>query len=69
MNVGLRAEKESIPSYTSAYGVTPKGMDFGFGDKLAPRFGAAWDVRGDGKWKAYAKLGPVLRHDEVHAGA
>lgn len=57
LNIGLRAEKESIPSYTSAYGVTPKGIDFGFAQKLAPRLGAAWDVRGDGKWKAYGSWG------------
>jgi hypothetical protein len=32
-------------------------MKFGFGDKLAPRIGAAYDVRGDGKFKLYGSWG------------
>jgi hypothetical protein len=57
LNLGLRAERENVPSYTSEYGIGPTAIDFGFGDKLAPRLGAAWDVRGDGKWKAYGSWG------------
>lgn len=57
LNLGLRAESERIPSYTAAYGADPNAIDFGFGEKLAPRVGAAWDVKGDGKWKVYGSWG------------
>src|SRR4030095_862205 len=33
------------------------GINFGFGDKIAPRVGFAYDVKGDGKWKAYGSFG------------
>ena len=32
-------------------------IDFGFGDKLAPRLGFAYDINGDGRWKAYGSWG------------
>ena len=32
-------------------------FQFGFGDKLAPRLGATYDVRGDGRVKAFASWG------------
>ena len=32
-------------------------MEFGFGDKLAPRLGASYDVRGDGRFKVYGSWG------------
>jgi len=53
INAGLRVESEAISSYTP----DDPGVTFGFGDKLAPRFGFAWDVRGDAKWKAYGSWG------------
>ena len=33
------------------------GIDFGFGDKIAPRLGFAYDVKGDSKWKTYGSFG------------
>lgn len=57
VNVGLRAESEYVPSYASDPGVPRKAISFGFGEKLAPRLGIAWDVAGDGRWKAYASWG------------
>ncbi|HUG52939.1 MAG TPA: TonB-dependent receptor, partial [Vicinamibacteria bacterium] len=57
LNLGLRAERERVPSYTTAYGTSPTAIAFGLGDKLAPRLGAAWDIRGDGKWKVYGSWG------------
>jgi hypothetical protein len=57
LNLGLRAEKESVPAYTSAYGIGSTAFDFGFAQKLAPRVGAAWDVKGDGRWKVYGSWG------------
>jgi Carboxypeptidase regulatory-like domain/TonB-dependent Receptor Plug Domain len=66
LNLGLRSENEFVPSYpldasghpgldVSQLSVDPKApIRFGWGDKLAPRLGGAWDVKGDGKLKIYA---------------
>ena len=65
LNLGLRVENEYIPSFPinadfhpsispEALANTPqKPINFGWGDKLAPRLGGAWDVFGDGKLKLY----------------
>ncbi|HYT75881.1 MAG TPA: TonB-dependent receptor [Vicinamibacterales bacterium] len=58
LNLGVRTEQEKVPAYTSsnnAYGQYP--IKFGFGDKVAPRLGAAYDVNGDGRWKVYGSWG------------
>ena len=52
LNVGVRTEKEKVPSYNEL-----SGYDFGFGQKLAPRLGFAYDLQGNGKWKAYGSWG------------
>ena len=62
VNVGLRTEREEVPTYTSGLDANgdqiPKfGVNFGFGDKLAPRVGSAYDLKGDGKWKVFASWG------------
>ena len=36
---------------------TIRASHFGFGDKIAPRVGFAWDVKGDSRWKAYGSWG------------
>jgi len=53
LNVGVRAEKEVVPSFSD------RGADieFGLGDKIAPRFGVAFDVTGDGRTKVFASYG------------
>ena len=56
LSLGLRTERETVPRYTET-GDAPPIIEFGFGDKLAPRLGAAWDVRGDGRWKLYGSWG------------
>ena len=53
LNLGIRAEREDIPSYVEEN----PGIHFGFGDKVAPRVGFALDVRGDNKLKAYGSWG------------
>jgi hypothetical protein len=58
LNLGLRAESESIPVYSSdpVYkGV--KVIDFNFKDKLAPRVGVVYDVHGDSDLKFFGSLG------------
>ena len=57
INVGVRTERERVPVYTSGSDIPPYGIEFSFGDKLAPRVGFAYDVNGDGKWKASGSWG------------
>jgi hypothetical protein len=56
LNVGLRTERETVPQYSDDGEASPI-IEFGFGDKIAPRVGAAWDLRGDGRWKVYGSWG------------
>ena len=53
LNLGVRLENEYLPPYKKEQaGVKiANPVVFGWGEKIAPRLGAAWDVRGDGKWK------------------
>jgi outer membrane receptor protein involved in Fe transport len=53
INLGIRTDKETIPSYN----LDNEGIEFSFADKIAPRVGAAWDLRGNGKWKLYTSWG------------
>ena len=53
VNAGLRAESEDIPSYSPA----DPGVHFGWGDKIAPRLGFAYDLKGDSSWKVYGSWG------------
>lgn len=53
LNLGVRAEKEDVPSYTEGL----PGMNFSFSSKIAPRLGAAYDLTGDGKTKVSAFWG------------
>ncbi len=53
VNYGLRIENEEIPSYKPEN----PGVEFGWSDKIAPRLGFAYDVKGDGKWKGYGSWG------------
>ena len=55
LNLGLRLDKENLPSYNTLPGF--QGISFGWGDKLAPRLGAAYDVLHNGKLKVYGSFG------------
>lgn len=56
LNLGIRADKEYLPSYAAA-GIAPRPINFSWGDKIAPRLGAAWDVFHDGKMKVFGSYG------------
>ncbi len=60
LNLGLRIEKEYLPSYNKF----PSGISFGFGDKIAPRLGVAYDVFQNGKLKAFGSYG--VFYDLMH---
>ena len=59
LNLGIRLENEFLPPYTAVVNgkKVANPISFGWGDKVAPLLGGAWDVRGDGKWKVSASYG------------
>jgi hypothetical protein len=58
LNVGLRTENEHIPNFAKGTEFPQENVaEFGFGDKLAPRAGFSYDVKGDGRWKLYGSWG------------
>jgi hypothetical protein len=54
LNLGVRIEKEVVPNF-GAEGTN--AIEFGFGDKISPRLGVAFDLTGDGKTKIFANYG------------
>ncbi len=65
VNAGVRLEREYLPPYSPEYHGIPiaNPVEFGWNDKVAPRLGAAWDVRGDGRWKLGGSFG--LFYDQM----
>ena len=57
VNVGVRTEQEKVPTYETGADIPKFGVDFSFKDKIAPRAGFAYDINGDGKWKAFGSWG------------
>ncbi len=55
INAGVRAESEYIPSFNPEYPAKP--VNFGWGDKIAPRFGLVYDVFGDSSLKVFGSFG------------
>lgn len=56
VNYGVRLDKEYLPASSTA-GLSSNPIDFSWGDKVAPRIGAAWDVFRDGRMKVFGDYG------------
>ncbi len=68
LNLGLRFENEYLPTFPidatfhptidpeQLAGAPDKPINFGWGDKVAPRIGVAWDVFGDARLKVYGSF-------------
>jgi hypothetical protein len=54
INAGVRFDKEYLPPYGLD---DPVSVNFGFGSKIAPRIGVAYDVLHNGKLKVYGSYG------------
>jgi outer membrane receptor protein involved in Fe transport len=59
LNLGVRFENEFLPPFKAEVNgkKVSNPISFGWGSKIAPRLGAAWDVLGDGKWKLSGSFG------------
>ena len=56
VNLGLRTENEKVIPFGTPESPTTS-VDFKFADKLSPRFGFAYDIKGDGRTKMYGSWG------------
>jgi outer membrane receptor protein involved in Fe transport len=56
LNLGIRFDKEYLPASTVS-GLKTNPINFSWGDKIAPRIGAAWDVFRDGRMKVFGGYG------------
>ncbi len=54
LNLGVRFDKENLPAYDPN---RFPSVNFGWGDKIAPRLGGAYDLLHNGKVKVYASYG------------
>ncbi|MBI3471183.1 MAG: TonB-dependent receptor [Candidatus Solibacter usitatus] len=59
LNLGVRFENEFLPPYRAEQNgkKIANPVSFGWSEKLAPRIGGAWDIKGDGKWKLSGSFG------------
>jgi hypothetical protein len=57
INAGIRFDKEYLPAENQPTGTKGNPINFSWGDKIAPRIGAAWDVLKNGKLKVFGSYG------------
>jgi hypothetical protein len=57
VNLGVRVEKEYLPAENQPTGGITRPIDFGWGQKVAPRIGIAWDPTGRGQMKIFGGYG------------
>jgi hypothetical protein len=57
INAGVRLEHEYLPGENQPAGGISKPIQFGWGNKIGPRLGAAWDPLHNGKWKVFGSYG------------
>lgn len=55
LGLGVRTETEKIPTYRPD--LKKYGLQFGFGERIAPRLGVSYDVTGNGRVKVYGSWG------------
>jgi hypothetical protein len=55
LNLGIRTEREVVPTFRPD--ILENAFEFGFGEKIAPRLGAAYDLYGDGRVKLFGSWG------------
>ena len=69
LNLGVRTESEYVPTFNNDKtlpGWKDKPIKFGFKDKIAPRFGAVYDVFGDSSMKVFASYGLYFDVVKLH---
>jgi len=57
LNLGLRMEREFLPSFAKQGIAAAPPIEFSWSDKISPRIGGAWDPKGDGKMRVYGSWG------------
>ena len=57
LNLGIRTEREIVPSFAVEDNIPSTAIEFPWSDKLSPRVGFAYDPAGDGKTRFYGSFG------------
>ena len=57
LNLGLRTEREVVPSFAVGNNIPSSAIEFNWPDKMSPRLGFAYDPTGKGRMKIYGSWG------------
>lgn len=66
LTLGLRTEREFVPSFSRDKSIPSKAITFNWNQKLAPRFGFAYDPSGVGRMKISGSFGlyyDIMKYD------